>query len=279
MEGVRRVINRLKVMELVRYNINTNLNSLQEKALQDNGDTTVDTVSAVFSTGLSLIVCQFGDSLYSLIRDFVSAPGWLRKSSVSIQNLVHSVLEGFLVFVLFIVGFNVSFRIFHKWFERRRRIKYAKRSGSITRSLAEYKKIIDDFDHIVCDAILFSQYFIYAYNKSKKRKQKVSENDRFNVYEAIYYLIKAETITKDVFLHSEHCITSSDTTDRISIHRLENMVLLMEEIQQKLKIIVDEIKLDMNQISQNSLTTSFDNVNELTTDLRTMLDQLLKTPS
>lgn len=290
-------------MELVRYNINTNLNNLQEKAIQENNDSTEDTVSAVFATGFSLIASQLGDALYSWIRSLIPAPEWLKNATNSFQTLFHTIVEGAVVFALFVIFFFLSFLLFRAIWKKLKNILYANKSASFERSLSEYKKIVDDFDHIACDAILFSQHFVSAYKNEKSKQtslnkpsktvssEQVSENKanadttaeqtpieetaRFYLYEAIYYLKKAEIITSDVFLHGKHCINSPNTVDRISIHRLENMILLMEAILIDLKDIVKNNQTQMESISSSSLRKDFDTVSQLTKDLRSKLNDLL----
>ena len=60
----------LKVIELLRYNLNTNVERVAEKVLKERRDSSDDTFSAVFATGLSLVSCEIGAALYSLFRSF-----------------------------------------------------------------------------------------------------------------------------------------------------------------------------------------------------------------
>lgn len=287
------MINRLKVMELVRYNINTNLNTLQERTTRENNEMTENTVSAVFATGFSLIASQLGQSLYSWIKEGIKAPSWFLKTSSSFQIFFHSCLEGIIVFVLFVAFFSASFFAFRHFWKKIKKKLYASKCAPANRPLNEYKKIIDDFDHIACDAILFSQYFISAYQSRKKAQltstsfteEKLSaqtihrEGSRFNVYEAIYYLKKAEQLTLEVFLHGDSCINSMNNVDRIAIHRLENMVLLMEAVWDELKVIINDENNKMSHISLNSLNRDYLAVEERTKDLREKLNILLDTPT
>lgn len=287
------MINRLKVMELVRYNINTNLNALQDRAIQENTESAEDTVSAVFATGISLVAAKLGESLYSWIRDCVSAPDWFLQTNSGFQAFFHTLIEGILVFILFVAFFFASFFLFRIVWKKIKKALYANKSAPAMRTLSEYKKIMDDFDHIACDAILFSQHFIDAYRAERNKMASSSgstngnaieptlrkESARFDAYEAIYYLKKAELITADIFLHGAHCINSKSTVDRISIHRLENMVCLMETILADLENIVDENKTDMATISSDSLNRDYMFVEHLTADLRKKLDELLLTYS
>ena len=74
-------------------------------------------------------------------------------------------------------------------------------------------------------------------------------------------------------------INSKNTVDRILIHRLENMIRLMETILTDLKDIVDENKTDMATISSDFLNRDYIFVEQLTADLRKKLNELLSTYS
>lgn len=286
------MVNRLKVMELVRYEINTNLTAQQQRAIQESNNSTEDTVSAVFATGFSLIASQLGQSMYLWIREEVAAPSWFLTTSNGFQSFFHSFFEGIIVFTLFAVFFFGSFSAFRIILKRFKERQYAKKSAPATRTLAEYKKIMNDFDHIACDAILFTQYFIEAYRTDNDKQTALLNSDRkttpeysiyvercrFDVYEAIYYLKKAELLTYDVFIHGDHCINSQKTVDRIAVHRLENMILLMEAMINELDKMVEEVKNSMSPISSTSLKHDYEYVTKLTIDLRNRLNLLLTTP-
>lgn len=80
-------------------------------------------------------------------------------------------------------------------------------------------------------------------------------------------------------MNSAVSINSKNTVNRISIHRLENMIRLMETILTDLKDIVDENKTDMTTISSDFLNRDYIFVEQLAADLRKKLNELLSTYS
>lgn len=62
------MFDQLKEIELLRYNINTNIERVSEKITKEYLDSTNDTISALIATGFSLIAGNLGDSIYSFLR-------------------------------------------------------------------------------------------------------------------------------------------------------------------------------------------------------------------
>lgn len=86
---------------------------------------------------------------------------------------------------------------------------------------------------------------------------------RFYLYEAIYYLRKAQSITKDIFTKQDRCVGSAQE-DKVEKHRLSNAVELMKRL--STDISKESRKLDISGEKLGSLNDSLSNVeNNMTT--------------
>lgn len=269
------MINRLKMMELVRYAINSNMNYLHDKYVRENSKAIDDTVSAVFSTGFSLIATNLGSEMCAWFAEAILGIDKSVESTSRFQSSMYVLMESIFIFSLFVLAFSISFVIFRKIWRKIQKIKYANRSASFERTLKGYKKIMDDFDNFACDAILFSQYFIESFESNQSNGRFIDETDRFNIYEAIYYIEKAEILTQEVFVHGDNCINNNYSTDRISIHRIENMILMIEGSIKTIQEYVELIKGGMNCVSGKSLTESLVRIQNKRDELRKNLNNYM----
>ena len=237
------MVDRLKVIELLRYNINSNVERVTEKLIREQSDTANDTISAVFATGFSLVSVEIGDAVYSLARETSWAIDIARV--VSNQTLRHCVgvtVRACFILLIFVLVFAVSY-----FTAKRIRAKYVRRKKAkelhVNRE-SDYKRFIDDFDHTACDALLFSEYFLEA-SKSEEGQKKL-----FNLYEAMYYLSKAQNITEIVFNNKDNCVSSTKQT-KIATHRIINAVKIMDDIEKRISLTIPVIQID--PIEKNSL--------------------------
>lgn len=252
----------LKEIELLRYNINTNVERVSEKITKEYLDSTNDTISALIATGFSLIAGNLGDSIYSILRWIPFIDAIVNKmSDTTLRHLLGIGVRSVLTVFVFLLLFLVSYKITKHYREKHIAKKRANELQSLKES--DYKKLIDDFDHIACDALLFSQYFLddmipgNGENESKESDQQKI----FKLYEAMYYLGKAQSITETILDNKEKCI-GSESALKLSEHRLANAVKMMNEILGEINMKIDGeigIKvLDKNE--KNSLNNTHNRI-------------------
>ena len=233
------MFDQLKEIELLRYNINTNIERVSEKITKEYLDSTNDTISALIATGFSLIAGNLGDSIYSFLRRIPFIDSIVNKmSDIALRHLfgigVKSVLTVAVFLLLFLVSFNIA-----KHYRAKHVAK--KRANELERLVeSDYKKLIDDFDHIACDALLFSQYFLdnMISGNGENGSEDSDQQKIFKLYEAMYYLGKAQSITETILDNKEKCVDSGSAL-KLSEHRLANAVKMMNEILVKINKEID----------------------------------------
>ena len=244
------MIDRLKMFELLRYNVNSNVERVSERIISELSDSSIETVSAVFATCFSLVSIDIGEAFYRVIRSFPIADDIAKAIIVpAVKHMVGvSIKSTFIVFtyiLVFLISFSVAKKIRLKWVKRKKQKELLQNKES------DYKKFIDDFDHTACDALLFTEYFIEASKSEEGQKQK------FDLYEAIYYLGKAQAITDIVFSNKSNCVSDS-RINKIAIHRLVNAVKMMDELEDKISIAIRNLILD--DLEKTSLEANFSRI-------------------
>lgn len=258
------MIDRLKVIELLRYNINSNVERVSEKLIKEQSDTTNETICAVFATGFSLVSVEVGNAIYYLVRETPWATNvakWI--SRPVFRHCLAVFAKASFVVIVFSLVFAVSYYIAKK--TRAKHVRWKKaRELHITRE-SDYKRFIDEFDHTACDALLFSEYFLDASNTEDEQKK------QFNLYEAMYYLGKAQSITMIIFNNIGNCV-SSTKSNKIATHRLINTVKMMEDIKKKIDDKIEDITID--RVEEESLKASQQKLSTTMQGLNSELDKL-----
>lgn len=258
------MIDRLKVIELLRYNINSNVERVSEKIVKTQSDSTNETISAVFATGFSLVAVEIGDAIYSLLRKNPIAESLAKIiANDALRHLIGVIVKSFVVLVLFSMFFAVTYQLAKRI---RARILRWQRAREIHKNReSDYKKFIDDFDHTACDALLFSEYFLDACEAEGKEGNE--QKKLFNLYESMYYLSKAQSITETIFRNKEYCI--SDTKpNKIATHRLKNAVTMMGDLEEEINTIIQGTP------AAESVHASFTHISEVMSELRKEMDIL-----
>lgn len=258
------MIDRLKVIELLRYNINSNLDRVSEKLIKEQSDTANETICAVFATGFSLVSVEVGNAIYYLVRETT----WATDVAKLISNRVFRhcfavfVKACFVVLVfstVFAVAYYIAKRI------RAKHVRWKKAKELHINRESDYKRFIDEFDHIACDALLFSEYFLDASNTGDVQKK------LFNLYEAMYYLGKAQSTTETIFNNKVNCV-SNTKANKIATHRLINAVKLMDEIKKKIDCKIKDMTFDPAE--DESLKASQQRLTNKMQELNSELDKL-----
>ena len=256
------MFDQLKVIELLRYNVNTNVERVSDRIIQVLQNSSNSTFSAVLATGFSLISGDLGGSVYYALRSTDFAKNIVKGfSDENWRHVLGIVVKSFVVFLVFLIIFAISYSI----------VKYSRvllinmRAGLKTHkdNDCDIKHYIDDFDHTACDALLFADDFLTKSKNIDVSNDGDIDMKRFYLYEAIYYLRKAQSITKDIFTKQDRCVGSAQE-DKVEKHRLSNAVELMKRL--STDISKESRKLDISGEKLGSLNDSLSNVeNNMTT--------------
>ena len=258
------MIDQLKVIELLRYNINSNVERVAEKMIKIQSDSSNEMISAVFATGFSLVSVEIGDAVYRLIRE----SSWINSlakevSGSALRHFAGVAVKSTIILVLFALLFIITYYIAKTILAliiSRRKAKEIRRNKE-----SDYKKFIDDFDHTACDALLFSEYFLGACKVEGGQKK------LFTLYESMYYLSKAQAITETIFRNKDYCVSSS-VVNKIAVHRLINAVRMMLELQNTMEEVING--LDMSKEEINSLMISYRRIDGKMKELECGLQKL-----
>ncbi len=268
------MIEKLKVMELVRHNINQNMNRIYEQQRNEANDTTIDLMSALMSTGWSLVADDIGEQFYKLLHPVVVNIPLVKYIPPYLKSLLAVTAESIIVLVVFVCLFLLSYRISKPLITKVKHYVDTKKKGILLLDEIKCKHLVDEFDHTACDAIIFARNF--ASTISDMSTPAISESERYNYYEAMYYLEKAAKIAQDVYTQRKGCISITDNANGITIHRYENVIHMLCELTTQLEAVKSSITATMNPQSKHSLETSFSNIKSITSDLNTQYYELQK---
>lgn len=271
---VRYVIEKLKVMELVRHNINRNMDRIYEQQRAEANDTTIDLMSALMSTGWSLVAADIGEEIYRFLHAVVVNLPWIKYIPPFVKTLLAVTFESLIVVAVFVALFLLSYRISKPLITKVKHRLDTKKRGVLLQNENKCKLLVDEFDHTACDAIIFARNF--ALTIPYMPKAEISESERYNYYEAIYYLEKAAKIAKDVYTQRDGCISITNNANGITIHRYENVIHMLSDLTDQLEKVKTTVIATMTPQAKHSLETSFNNLRSITNELNTHYTELLK---
>lgn len=259
-------------MELVRHNINRNMNWIYEQQRAEANDTTIDLMSALMSTGWSLVADDIGEEVYSFLHTVVVSSPLVKYIPAFLKTPLAVTAESIIVVAVFVGLFLLSYRISKPLITKVKHHLDTKKRGVLLLDEIKCKQLVDEFDHTACDAIIFARNF--ALKIPNISNPEISESERYNYYEAIYYLEKAAKIARDVYTQRNGCISITNNPNGITIHRYENVIHMLCDLTKQLEKAKESIIVTMTPQAKHSLETSFNNLRSITNDLGTYYEEL-----
>lgn len=217
-----------KNFELHRHQVSTRI----DKSLKDYSDENRSNADNISSTIFS--------ACFSIVTTFVSQ---------------ENDLNGYLIFVLFIIAYIVAFFTYKVVSGKIRTIYYnTKRHGGSANS-RKVKELIDNFDHIACDNNLIARVFLNEYKTEGELCLST-----FEFYELFYYArVSAET-TLSVLENADSCINTLSESSRVDLHRIYNQLNMLIIAKEFLLASCMDTKID---IHANLRPVLIDQINRL----------------
>lgn len=195
-----------KNLELFRHQIVSRIDGSIKKYAAHSEDSADTISSTIFSACFSLLIAL----LTSQVVDFTTCG---------------QIIACFFAFVL---AYIVAFFLYHKLFKMAKRKVYNIKVHGKEMTLEQSRKLMNDFDHIVCDSTLVAKQFIQHYRKYVDLKD--YDLAKFAYYEVLYYLRVALNITMSILDAGDKCINTLETCSKIDLFRIVNQKRIMESL-------------------------------------------------
>lgn len=224
------MLKQFKDLELARHHLEVKARRLVEKKQRDEKSSFDKMNGAIFSAAFSIFTTLL--LKYALIEQSPT-----EASIISSWQIGKIVLLFFMGIACYIVLYLVSHTIYQCISKRARRIYEEMKISAPDYSAQKNKELVDDFDNIVIDNLLFCYEFIKEINGAQNTQIKT-----LLYYELVYYLRTSAEITQQIISpgRQSKCININGNTRGIDLFRLINVQQMMTEIYQFVSNKYDE---------------------------------------
>lgn len=164
------------------------------------------------------------------------------KNESSKRNFVVILLQILSFCIIYIISYTLYNSLILKI------IKFFKNWGhkKIDTSPEKMIQIQKDFDNIACDSIFAAQNYMDAFSSIyavSNANSNISPHNlmTFYFYEIMHYLDTACSKTKDLVDNKKQCIKTMDIAQGVDIYRVENIILIMDDINNFIKKYINFI--------------------------------------
>ena len=224
------MLKQFKDLELARHHLEVKARRLAEKKQRDEKSSFDKMNGAIFSAAFSIFTTL-------LLKYVLIEQSPTEVSIISSWQIGKIVLLFFVGIACYIVLYLVSHTIYQCISKRARKIYEEMKISAPDYSAQKNKELVDDFDNIVIDNLLFCYEFIKEIDGAQNTQIKT-----LLYYELIYYLRTSVEITQQIISpgRQSKCININCNTRGIDLFRLINVQQMMTEIYQFVSNKYDE---------------------------------------